>query len=233
MEATRLEKLKFYVLAWIVYILVKILHLTYRFEQADAHNFDATRKLAAPKGWIMACWHHNIFALTLASVGLPYRPLASRSKDGEFISFVLKRLGFVPVRGSSSRGGQSARQQMVSELLAGFPTAVSVDGPRGPKGQVKAGILDLARRSGAPIIPMTAVADRYWEMHKSWDRFRLPKPFAKILVLYGEPITVTADLDGEAFDRELVRIAGILDELDRDVARRHATALPSIASLQG
>ena len=206
--------LYFYVLGYIAYLFVRVLYATYRFRHMDAEN-----RLAAVAGsphgtYVLGCWHQNVFASTLSQVGIPYCPLASQSKDGDMTAFVMQKLGFTPVRGSSSRGGSEGRRLLIENLHHGNNTALTVDGPKGPKGVVKPGVIDVALKAGVPIMPMTAVADRYWVLHKSWDHFRLPKPFARIAVRYAPPITLPKGLDGEAFEAAQAQVATILNGLD-------------------
>ena len=125
--------------------------------------------------------------------------MISASRDGEFVAFVAKRLGFTPARGSVHKGGAQAIDELAVLISSGHFPAFAVDGPKGPRRIAKSGIVDLARRTQLTIVPLTAVADRYWVFRKSWDQFRLPKPFARIVVCYGSPITVPPGARGSEF----------------------------------
>jgi lysophospholipid acyltransferase (LPLAT)-like uncharacterized protein len=125
--------------------------------------------------------------------------IISQSRDGDMIAEVVTRLHFHPIRGSSSKGGREALEAIV-EYLADHPAAVhAVDGPRGPKGIVKAGIIRIAQRSGAVIYPVIISTDRAWVL-KSWDNFLIPKPFSRILIRWGEPIPVPGHLLEDEFE---------------------------------
>ena len=111
----------------------------------------------------------------------------------------MDRFGFQTVRGSSSRGGGEARDGLVASTGDGWFTALTVDGPRGPRRRVKGGIIDIARRTGVAVLPLTTIASSHWILSRSWDQFKIPKPFAKIVVSYGAPVFVAPSTQGLAF----------------------------------
>ena len=151
---------------------------------------------------IAAIWHQRILiVMEYASRFAEFSPavMISQSRDGDLIADVYRRLRFRPVRGSSSRGGRQALAAMVAHL-AEYPLAVHVvDGPRGPRGIIKGGLISMAELSGAPIIPVAISVNRAWVLN-SWDRFLIPKPFSTVLARFGEPIAVPASLEGPAFE---------------------------------
>lgn len=98
------------------------------------------------------------------------------------------------------KGGKLAKDQMIECLKKGYPGAVTVDGPKGPAFVVKPGIIDMAKKAGVLIVPYGIGMSSYWEF-KSWDRFRMPKPFCKILVSYGQPIDVSSE--NQSFEEHL------------------------------
>ncbi|MDA8124437.1 MAG: lysophospholipid acyltransferase family protein [Deltaproteobacteria bacterium] len=164
-------------------------------EEVKAH-------LRAGNKAIAALWHQRILiCLGYARRFAEFAPavMISRSRDGEMIADVYRRLNFRPVRGSSSRGGREALAQMIADL-ADHPFAVHVvDGPQGPRGVVKAGLVSMAQLSGAPIVPVSISVNRAWVLN-SWDRFLIPKPFSTVFVRWGEPHFVPQILDNEAFE---------------------------------
>ena len=172
---------------------------------------------------IIAVWHQRIFlVISYAQRFKDFTPVAmiSKSRDGELIADVARRLNFRPVRGSSSRGGREALAEMVAQLST-HPLAVhAVDGPQGPRGLVKAGIIRMAQLSGAPIIPVYISVDRAWVL-RSWDRFLIPKPFSTVWVRWDEPIPVPAMLDNDAFDAIRMQIEKrMLDNQKEDDRQR-------------
>ena len=106
--------------------------------------------------------------------------MTSRSLDGEFIARVISRMGFLPVRGSSSRGGQRALLEMNQLLTEGHSVAFTIDGPRGPRNVAKKGPVLLSRISGVPVIAFYVAVERAWVLN-TWDGLMIPKPFSRIL----------------------------------------------------
>ena len=136
------------------------------------------------RDFLVAAWHYRDRGI---HVGV------SRSRDGDRITAVLRKLGYgEPARGSSSSGGALAQIRLLRVLDANEHVAVVVDGPRGPAGIPKPGIAQLARESGRPITPVTFHASRAIRFG-SWDRAQLPLPFARVEVRYGEALMLADD----------------------------------------
>ncbi len=144
-------------------------------------------------GRILLCaWHQQVFSfISYFQKYNVYNPslMISKSNDGEMIAGVAILAGWHPVRGSSSKDGQKALQQMIQRLRITRFAAHVVDGPRGPAGVVKRGAILLAQDAGAMIVPVYATARNAWYFN-SWDRFFLPKPFSKVIIRFGEMIKV-------------------------------------------
>ena len=195
-------------LCWYVWIF---LYKSYRFTQHQDSQRQAASKKHSKGAYVLACWHEHLVMASMAQKGVPFKPLASRSLSGRLMAYVLNRFGFDCVYGSQNRNGKNkggAESRMVlKELMEqGSPSAFTVDGSTGPRRYVKPGVVWLARETGAHILPVAAVADRYWEFN-TWDRLKLPKPFAKIHVVYGDLIAVEPGTEKEKFEeiQELVQ----------------------------
>jgi lysophospholipid acyltransferase (LPLAT)-like uncharacterized protein len=130
------------------------------------------------------------------------------------LSDLAMKLGYGAVRGSSSRGGARALLGAVRQLQAGRAVAFTPDGPRGPRRELKPGVVAAAQRGGGVIVPIHAEADRAWRLH-SWDRFMIPKPLARVQITYGLPFEVAQGEEGLA--EGLVRAAEGLHEVSRAV----------------
>jgi len=146
---------------------------------------------------IVAVWHQRFLpALAYVTKFRNFEPIVmiSQSKDGELAARLAQRLGLVPVRGSSTRGGETALAAILKALKKRPAVIHIVDGPTGPKGVVKPGLISMAQISGAVILPVFVSADRAWIMG-SWDRFLVPKPFSKVTIEWGPPLVVPQDLD--------------------------------------
>ncbi|MEX2109949.1 MAG: lysophospholipid acyltransferase family protein [Gemmatimonadaceae bacterium] len=146
---------------------------------------------AARQPFIFSLWHGHLLPLLWLHKGEGVSILISEHRDGELIARTAQWLGYGLIRGSTTRGAERALLSLVRELEAGREVAITPDGPRGPARKFAPGALIAAQRSGAPILPVAASADRAWRLG-SWDRFVIPKPFARITVAYGDPTTVDA-----------------------------------------
>jgi len=158
--------------------------------------------LESGKKGVGALWHQRF--LGVLSYVRKFRKFSlsimiSMSRDGDWISPVVKHLGLRPVRGSSSRGGKEALAALVQDLAQNQAALHIIDGPQGPKGVVKAGLIRLAQLSKAAIIPIYISVDRAW-ITRSWDRFLIPQPFSRVLVRFGEPIDVPEQMDPGVFE---------------------------------
>jgi lysophospholipid acyltransferase (LPLAT)-like uncharacterized protein len=177
---------------------------------------------AARAPLIYAMWHGRLLLLPYLYGHRGAHVLTSRSRDGELVSRWIRRFGLVPVRGSSSRGGADAVRLLARAIQAGREVVVVPDGPRGPREVLKPGVIALARLSGAPIVPTAVGASREWRL-RSWDEFRIPRPFARCVVRFGEPIRVSraADRAGEEAARKEVEAAlrGLSWQVDEEARR--------------
>lgn len=170
---------------------------------------------------IIALWHGELFPLTAFQHSVDECKLAvviSQSKDGEFIARLIERLGHTAVRGSSSRGGVKALLQAkrIIQNDSSYIGCFTVDGPRGPRHKVKDGILFLAQRAGAKILPVRAQITR-GKVFDSWDKFTLPAPFSRCVIRIGELMDVTSEkLDADVMKRERERLEQRLMSLGRE-----------------
>lgn len=140
--------------------------------------------------------------MLVASYRAPFKIniLVSLSRDGEIAAETLKRLGFGIVRGSSSKRGKEALNELVSIVNKGESAAITVDGPRGPSGEVKGGIIRLSQLTKVPIVCVSAASKPMFRLNRSWDRFALAPPFAKIVICFSNPIFIEDNIDETKFD---------------------------------
>jgi lysophospholipid acyltransferase (LPLAT)-like uncharacterized protein len=156
---------------------------TWRIEVVGAEHLSAARDRGT---FLYALWHRTLLPLLWWHRAQQVTLLVSRHADGALVADAAGALGYRVVRGSSSRGGAAAFRAVLRALRTGGAVAVTPDGPRGPGGVVKPGVVVAARRSGAPILPVSAAADRAWRA-RSWDGLAVPQPFARVRVAYGPP----------------------------------------------
>jgi lysophospholipid acyltransferase (LPLAT)-like uncharacterized protein len=182
-------------------LVVRALALTWRVQRGGGAGL-ALQRSDAP--WIAAMWHGRMLAMMplRGHRGRDIGVLVSPSDDGGLAQQALRSFRYRIVRGSLSRGGARALREMQERLDAGGQLVVTPDGPRGPRHGINVGIAWLARTTGAPLLPVGVAVDRAWRL-RSWDRFTIPKPFARLRIVYADPVAVPPD----ASDLELEHIA--------------------------
>jgi lysophospholipid acyltransferase (LPLAT)-like uncharacterized protein len=156
---------------------------------------------------LFALWHGRMFLSIQAHRGQGIVTMASRSKDGEIIARWLEKNGYAVVRGSTTRGGGEALRRMVRHVRSGRSAALTVDGPKGPPRVVQPGVVELARLTGAWVLPITSSAAKP-RFLASWDRYLLPRPFSRGIVAYGEPFPIPREMPD---DVARARISSALD----------------------
>jgi lysophospholipid acyltransferase (LPLAT)-like uncharacterized protein len=175
--------------------------------------------IAAHTPLLLIVWHGRMMVPVWQMRGRGIVAMVSRHQDGEFVSRLVEKLGYKTVRGSSTRGGTAATLELLEEMRAGKIGAMICDGPRGPIYKMKPGTAFLAKEARATVIPVSFCAERSWQLH-SWDRFRIPKPFSRVHLVWGEaipPPTETATIE------ELtVKLEDALNELTVQVDKSDA-----------
>ena len=136
---------------------------------------------------VLTFWHDQLLLMSQGYIGSGAQILISSSKDGELIARTMHHLGQRAVRGSSSRGGSAAFKQLLRLARESYDLVITPDGPRGPRHELKDGVVQLARLSGRAVVPMALVCGR-GHRFASWDRFLLPYPWGRVVYSYGEPL---------------------------------------------
>lgn len=204
------------VLSYIGWVLISIWSRTIRIQFIEKEIPDQLR--AEGNNLIYAFWHGRQFLLFHNHRNTGIVIPASESRDGDIQAGVLLHFGFDVVRGSSKRKGDRALLGLVDGLRKGKDIALAVDGPRGPIYEVKQGITYLAGKLNKPIVPVATSAKRFWILEKIWDKYMLPVPFTRGVIVYGEPIVVRGiqEEELESKRRELT------DALNRVMSRADA-----------
>lgn len=151
---------------------------------------------------ILSFWHDQLFLMAAGYRGPGSKILISASKDGELIARVMQSFGQGAVRGSSHRGGKAAFKALVSLAEEPVDLVITPDGPKGPRHEIKQGVVQLARLSGRPVIPMAFACSR-GRRFASWDRFLLPYPFGRAVYAFGEPLFYSREESVEDFSLRL------------------------------
>lgn len=184
------------ILPRLVYGLYRSWSATWRLRRHEPESLRA--RLNNEQPFIVAMWHGDELGLVCFARFYRLATMASWSKDGELMNYVLRRFGFETARGSSSRGGSSALRGLMRLARRGWSPVIAVDGPRGPVYKAKPGVLELARVTGLPVFPCAMACSRHILMHRSWNQARLPWPFARVLIHWGDPIIVDRDADARS-----------------------------------
>ncbi len=175
---------------------------------------------------IFALYHGQLLLGSYFAKDQQVATIISQHRDGEYIFQIAGRLGVEAVRGSSTRGGIRALYQLLSRSeYAGRDLAITPDGPLGPAGSVKRGIVVMARMLGIPILPVAIASSSAWRFD-SWDRFQVPRPFSKALVLLGNPIVVDPEADTDEIER-------IRSSLEKRLSELNSNALERLSILEG
>jgi lysophospholipid acyltransferase (LPLAT)-like uncharacterized protein len=147
-----------------------------------------------------------------------YWVIISKSKDGDIQTHVFQNLGFNVIRGSTGRGGERALIESIRELKKGATMAITPDGPRGPTHVVQGGIMLMAKKSGAWLVPC-GVSARPRFLAKSWDSYMVPMPFSKCVMTFGEPVQVPPDATDEGVEEIRLRLQDAMTQLEMEAER--------------
>ena len=203
------QKLTGFLFYFITNLIARSIKWQY-FEQSNKSTiFDNKHK------YIFCCWHNKLF---LGPHLLPrnrvINALQSSHSDGMITSLAFKYLGMNVILGSSKKGGMQAFRKMIKRLQLGESIAITPDGPKGPKEQVKEGIIKLAQISNTPIIPLVWATEKFKTIN-SWDDFVLPYPFSKGIYCYGKPINIKKNINVNQFELERQKLENELKRLTR------------------
>lgn len=147
---------------------------------------------------VYAHWHGDELVLVGYYSFRGLAALSSLSKDGSIMALTLRLLGYRVFRGSSSKGGARGLLNLIRAVREGSQAALAVDGPKGPIYEVKPGVVELARKTGMPIVPIAAWSESAWFIPRAWNKSYLPKPFARVEVEYGDAIAASENATTEA-----------------------------------
>jgi lysophospholipid acyltransferase (LPLAT)-like uncharacterized protein len=190
------------------YWFIRLLGSTLR---VSVSREDGAQPTIEQRPLIVSFWHACQIPATYVCRNIGVRVMSSNSYDGEYMGRIIRRFGFVAVKGSSSRNAVRALLGLRRALQEGWTVAFTLDGPRGPRYKVKPGPVALARSSGVPLSMFHMAVDRAWVLN-TWDRLIIPKPFSRVLMRFGKLIPVPQD----ATDNDLVGYERQLqDSLDR------------------
>ena len=199
--------------------LLLIIYKTNRWDIRGSENFEIA--LNNKKSVIISTWHGQLLTTFMHLAKKKYYGLAGLNRDGELISRVGNQLGWKILRGSSSRGGSRIFIEIV-KILRQPSTLIGItpDGPRGPEKIPKAGVIKAAQKTGAIIIPVSSISTKNWKF-VNWHTFFLEKPFGKIYLKYGKPITFKIDDDFELCKSSLIKAMNDVEKDNREYVKKN------------
>jgi lysophospholipid acyltransferase (LPLAT)-like uncharacterized protein len=189
------ERVKLWLITWAGYLFIRVVCATLRYEAVCEPGSLSQGLIAGPAG-IWCFWHRSVMPAAYRFRNQGLAVMTSRSFDGEYIARIIQKLGFIAVRGSSSRGAVGALLGMRKVLERGHCAVFTIDGPRGPRYVAKPGPVLLAQKTGVPISCFYIAVERAWILN-SWDQMIVPKPFSRAVVYVSGPMSVPADATDE------------------------------------
>lgn len=208
-----------YIISFLSYVAIFVLRLilfTCKVQYINKKYIDEF--LLGKKKVVITAWHRCAIYFLFKYGFLHPMVLFSSSKDGDLLSDFAKKLGTIPVRGSSTRGGKEGSEQMVKFLNSGGRVVATVaDGPQGPAFRAKPGLVRIAQKSNVHLMPITWSANRVWMFASAWDKAIIPKPFSKIIIHASEPHLIPKEVKDEEFDIYVKEMERTLNVMTRDV----------------
>ena len=207
---TRWQRFLLWLITWMGYLAIRAIGPTVRFaiswEEGSPGSLEA-------RPFVYSFWHDCMIPSMYLWRNLNIRVMSSDSFDGEYTGRIMQKFGFVKVRGSSSRFAVRALLGMRQALEHGWIAAFTLDGPRGPRHEVKPGPALLARATGVPLAMFHIALTDAWVL-KTWDRLMIPKPFSRALMRVGRTISVATDADERAREQALRELQTSLDRCE-------------------
>ena len=204
------DRLLIRIAGWCFYAAINLIGKTLRVEiEGVDYKHSGAEKFLTP---ILCLWHDRIFTGTYYLRDRGFVVMSSISLDAEYTARCIQRFGFGVIKGSSTRGGTRALIEMSRLMKTGVPMAFTIDGPRGPKYQAKAGPALLAKLTGNPMLPFSVEVKRFWTIN-SWDKFQIPVPFTRVKVFFDEPIFVSTNADADELEQKRLELQESLNDL--------------------
>ena len=201
------QRIALWLITWSVYLIVRAIGPTLRFAVSREEGAPTPDD---PGPFVYSFWHSCMLPAMYLYRDLKVRVMSSDSFDGEYTGRIIRKFGFVKVRGSSSRGAVRALIGMKREIDRGWTAAFTIDGPRGPKYVVKPGPVALSKMTGAPMMAFHIALDRPWVL-KTWDALIIPKPFSRALIRVSARMPVPPDAKDVEMDRWQGELQAALD----------------------
>lgn len=215
-QKNRISDIKWNLLGISGKLLIDLLFNTMKIER---QGFERVKPIISSGKVIFAVWHSRMLLVSYLCKGLNGTAMVSSSKDGEIAARIIQRQGHEAVRGSTKKGGLQALSRLIKKVKEkNKPCLIVPDGPQGPRSKVQPGIIILAKKTGYPIVPISYSAKKI-KVFASWDRFIFPFPFTKCTAVYGDPVYIPQNADGNEEKRCLILLENELNRITSDVDR--------------
>jgi lysophospholipid acyltransferase (LPLAT)-like uncharacterized protein len=211
-QESRLKRLQVSLIAGLGYPLLALLGATLRWRVEGLEYYE--RALSGGRPPIIGFWHGRILPGTYYFKRRGIVVITSQNFDGEWIARIIARFGYGAARGSSSANARGALRELMRHIRGGRSVAFTLDGPRGPAREAKAGAVWLASVTGSPIVPFHAEASRAWTA-RSWDRTQVPQPFSRVSLVIGEPLDVPSGADADGLEVSRLELERRLEHLSK------------------
>jgi lysophospholipid acyltransferase (LPLAT)-like uncharacterized protein len=212
-EPMRIKINRFITSKPVIYFLYRLIRIYSWTIRLTVENEDVWLDHLRKGGAVLLCtWHQQFFsAIRYFQKYKHFKPsiMISQSSDGEVVAGIAKLTGWHPVRGSSSKDGRKALSNIIARLRETKLAAHILDGPRGPAGEVKGGVIHLAHAADAVIVPIHVIPQKAW-FFNSWDKFFMPKPFSRVSLHFHTPIKFDAVTDPASFEAQRSRLEEIM-----------------------
>ena len=169
------------------------------------------------KPLICVFWHNRLMMIPFITHApqekfpeYNFMTLASRHGDGHFVGRIMEKIGLISIYGSTKDRRKSSRgidlgsfKKIFDGLKKGYSLGITPDGPRGPNQKINGEVVNIARISGAGILPMSYSSSRFKTL-KTWDQFKLPLPFST-LCFYLDDKAIYVDKNADEKEIESIK----------------------------
>jgi len=223
------QRIALWFITWTGYLVVRLIGPTMRLAVSFEDGAPASMK---ERPLVLSFWHSCIFPAIYVWRDLQIRVMSSDSFDGEYTGRIIRKFGFVKVRGSANKGAVRAMLGMRKEIEHGWTVAFTIDGSRGPRYVAKPGPVVLARATGAPLVAFHIALENPWVLN-TWDQSMIPKPFSRALLRVSRKIAVPEHAHEDERARFHAELQAALDRVrefaEANVERVGSTDFPLIS----
>lgn len=207
------DKIIFLIVPAIVHIIIRFINLTTRKTYINSEKIFENNKNG--KQMMICFWHDHMVLSPRCYKGEKVYIMASQHKDGKLVGEAMKHFSHLDyVLGSTTRGWMAGVKSMLKVARKGFDLALTPDGPKGPRHEVKMGAIGIAKITGMPIYPVAFIAKNK-KIFNSWDKYMLPYPFSKAVYIYGEPIEIDRKASDDEMEEARLKLQNSLNDLTK------------------